>query len=105
VAVDGDSAEVRGSVAFGTSRLSPGVLSDEAGSQEQERREFGGYPESRARRRARRGGGPAGVEFPRVGSLDDVVRPRQQRGRDRHSEGFSGLEVDDQLVFIRPLDR
>jgi hypothetical protein len=29
--------------------------------------------------------------------LDHLIRPAQQRWRDREPEGFGGLEVDDQL--------
>jgi hypothetical protein len=37
-------------------------------------------------------------------SLDDLIRPRQQRRRDREAEGFGGLEVDDQLKLRGLLD-
>jgi hypothetical protein len=37
-------------------------------------------------------------------SLDDVVRLRQQRRRDREAERFRGLEVDHQLELCRLLD-
>src|SRR5215813_4890860 len=30
-------------------------------------------------------------------SLNHLIRPRQQRGRDREADGLGGLEVDDQL--------
>jgi hypothetical protein len=36
--------------------------------------------------------------------LDDVVRPRQQRRRDREAERLRGLEVDDQLELRWLLD-
>src|SRR5882762_5940878 len=29
--------------------------------------------------------------------LDDLIRPKQERGRDSQAEGLGGLEVDDQL--------
>src|SRR4030095_6401489 len=45
------------------------------------------------------GGGTAAA------SLDDLIRPRQQRGRDREAEGFGGLEVDDESELRRLLDR
>src|ERR1700681_2883600 len=32
-----------------------------------------------------------------VPSLDDLIRPLQERRRDRQAEGLGGLEVDDQL--------
>src|SRR5215475_16189172 len=31
-----------------------------------------------------------------VPSIDHLIRPRQQRGRDREAEGLGGLEVDDE---------
>jgi len=34
--------------------------------------------------------------------LDDLVRPLQQRLRDRQTECFGGLQIDDQLE-LRPL--
>ena len=40
----------------------------------------------------------------RADSLYDLIRPRQQRRRDRQAEGLGGLEVDDQLEFRRLLD-
>src|SRR5882724_5141305 len=36
--------------------------------------------------------------------LDHLIRPRQQRRRDRQAEGLGGLEVDDQLELRRLLD-
>ena len=33
----------------------------------------------------------------RVGSLDHVIRPQQQRRRDREAERLGGLEVDDEF--------
>jgi hypothetical protein len=38
-------------------------------------------------------------------SLDDLVRPLQQRPEDRQAEGLGGLEVDDQLKPVNPLNR
>jgi hypothetical protein len=38
-------------------------------------------------------------------SLDDLVRPLQQRPGDRQAEGPGGLEVDDQLKPVNPLNR
>src|SRR5262249_53383851 len=38
------------------------------------------------------------------GSLDHLIRPRQQRGRDRQPEGLGSLEVDDQLELRGLLD-
>src|SRR5262245_24675048 len=38
-------------------------------------------------------------------SLNDLVRPRQHRRRNRQAEGFGGLEIDDQLELCRLLDR
>jgi hypothetical protein len=46
---------------------------------------------------ARRVGGGREGPVPRVGSLDDVVRPRQQRRWDREAEGVRGLEVNREL--------
>src|SRR5215468_4820530 len=37
--------------------------------------------------------------------LDDLVRPRQHRRRDREAERLGGLEVDHQLELRRLLDR
>jgi hypothetical protein len=37
--------------------------------------------------------------------LDHLVRPRQQRWRDREAEGFGGLKVDYKVVFRSPLHR
>src|SRR5713226_569239 len=36
--------------------------------------------------------------------LDDLIRPQQQRSRDRQAEGLRRLEVDDQLEPRRLLD-
>ncbi len=36
--------------------------------------------------------------------IDHLVRPLQERRRDRQAEGFGGLEVDDQLELGRLLD-
>src|ERR1700730_717069 len=44
--------------------------------------------------------GPSGSQInpPRLGPLlDHMIRPLQERRRDRQAEGFGGLEVDDQL--------
>ena len=38
-------------------------------------------------------------------SLDDLIRPLEERRRDRQAEGLGGLEVDDQLELRRLLDR
>jgi hypothetical protein len=38
-------------------------------------------------------------------SLDDLIRPPQQRRRDRQAERFGGLEVDDHLELRRLRDR
>ena len=38
-------------------------------------------------------------------SLNDLVRPLQQRRRDREAERLGRLEVDDELEFGRLLDR
>src|SRR5713101_4410501 len=40
----------------------------------------------------------------RCRSLDDLIRPPQQRRRDPQPEGLGGLEVDDQLELRRLLD-
>src|SRR5262249_57193847 len=37
--------------------------------------------------------------------IDHLIRPGQQRGRDREAERPSGLQVDDELEFGWPLDR
>src|SRR4029434_36433 len=37
-------------------------------------------------------------------SLYELIRPRQQRGRDRETERLGGLEVDGQLELRRLLD-
>src|SRR5262245_40144215 len=40
-----------------------------------------------------------------VGPLfDDLIRPRQERGRDREAEGLGGLEVDDEFELGGLLD-
>jgi hypothetical protein len=39
------------------------------------------------------------------GSFDHLIRPLQQRLRDREAEGLGGLEVDHQLELGGPLDR
>ena len=36
--------------------------------------------------------------------LDHLIRPLQERGRDRQAERLGGLEADHQLEFRRPLD-
>jgi hypothetical protein len=38
-------------------------------------------------------------------SLDDLVRPHENRLRDRQAEGLRGLEVDDQLELCGLLNR
>jgi hypothetical protein len=48
-----------------------------------------------ASRSAGSGGGPL---------LDYLVRPRQQRWRDREAERLGGFEVDDELELRRLLD-
>jgi hypothetical protein len=58
----------------------------------------------RCRVRARRGGGGRGRPVRLVGSLDHLVRPRQQRRRDREAERLGGLEVHDQCELCRLLD-
>src|SRR4030095_4996282 len=40
-----------------------------------------------------------------VSLLDHLIRPRQQRRRDRQAERLGGLEVDDQLELGGLLDR
>src|SRR5262245_24277357 len=50
-------------------------------------------------------GAGAGGAVTSAGSLDDFVRPGQDGGRDRQSEGTRGLEVEDQLELRRLLDR
>ena len=37
-------------------------------------------------------------------SLDHLIRPLQERRRDRQAEGLGGLEVDDQLELGGLLD-
>src|SRR5690242_20723019 len=39
------------------------------------------------------------------GLLDHLIRPRQERRRDRQAEGLGGLEVHDQIELCRLLDR
>jgi hypothetical protein len=46
----------------------------------------------------------AGVEFHQV-LLDHLIRPRQQRRRDREAEGLGGLEIDDEFERRGLLDR
>src|SRR6266478_7186537 len=36
--------------------------------------------------------------------IDHLIRPLQERRREREAEGLGGLEVDDQLELRRPLD-
>src|SRR5437660_11305216 len=43
--------------------------------------------------------------MPAAPSLDDLIRPEQERLRNRQPEGLGGFEVDDQLELLRPLDR
>src|SRR4029453_7617811 len=64
---------------------------------------------TRGPRRPRGSGGSKAARGPTGGgtaaaSLDDLIRPRQQRPRDREAEGLGGLEVDDQLILRRLLD-
>jgi len=40
-----------------------------------------------------------------VVSLDDPVRPQQERLRDREAQGFGALAVDDEGEFCRSLNR
>src|SRR5262249_56018968 len=62
-------------------------------------------PVAPPRRAARRGGSRSDCPRMRVGrSLDHLIRPRQQRRRDRQAERLGGLEVDDQLELGRLLD-
>jgi hypothetical protein len=44
-------------------------------------------------------------EIPTGPSLDDLIRPQQERRRNRQAERLGGLEVDDQLERGRLLDR
>ena len=37
--------------------------------------------------------------------FEQLIRPQQQRGRDRHAEGFGRLEVEDELRLDPLLDR
>src|SRR5262249_54103981 len=37
--------------------------------------------------------------------LDDLIRPRQYRGRDREAKRLGGLEVYGQMEAVHPLDR
>ena len=61
---------------------------------------------SRASCRRRKYAGQRGQqEAAAVHLLDDLIRPRQQRGRDREAERLGGFEVDDQLKFRGVLDR
>src|SRR6476661_8258013 len=58
------------------------------------------------RRAARRGGRQRSRQGRFVApSLDDLIRPLQERRRDRQAEGLGGLEVDDQLELGRLLYR
>src|SRR6266545_8225932 len=58
------------------------------------------------RRAARRGAPPQCQRGTCDGlSLDDLVRPSQQRRQDRQAEGLRRLEVDDQLELRGLLDR
>src|SRR6202045_4695683 len=45
------------------------------------------------------------VEASASDSLDHLIRPLQERRRDRQAEGPGGLEVDDQLKLLGLLDR
>src|SRR5688500_9310291 len=53
--------------------------------------------------RAMRAYGDPGVTYSFTRLLDDVVRPRQQRGRDGEAERFCSLQVDQQLELARLL--
>ena len=49
--------------------------------------------------------GEAGLaQLLRIALLDYLIRPRQQRRRDRQAEGLGGLEVDHQLELRGLLD-
>src|SRR5262249_30764500 len=63
------------------------------------RRPLAGRP-----RRARANVAYAPRAGPRCRSLDHLIRPRQQRGRDRQPHRLGGLEVDDQLELRGLLD-
>jgi hypothetical protein len=47
----------------------------------------------------------AGLFFYHRALLNHLIRPQQQRGRDREAEPFGGLEVDHQLELRGLLDR
>jgi hypothetical protein len=53
----------------------------------------------------REGSNTTDDEGPPVHLLDDLIRPQQQRGRDREAERLGRFEVDDQLKFRGVLDR
>jgi hypothetical protein len=46
----------------------------------------------------------AGLFFYHRALLNHLIRPQQQRGRDREAEGFRGLDVDDHLELRGLLD-
>src|ERR1051325_12210125 len=63
-------------------------------------------PSSRAITLALSGGVPIGVEIAArlpgvLSSFYDLIRPQQQRRRDRKAKGLRRLHVDDQLEFRR----
>ena len=66
------------------------------------------FPRNAPTRWADAGGVAIDVERVLVGRagwlLDDLIRPPQQRRRDRQAEGLGGLEVDDQLELRGLLD-
>ena len=58
-------------------------------------------PAAPRRRAARRGGRRSRCRGTRGGpSLDHLIRPLQERRRDRQAEGLGGLEVDDELELV-----
>ena len=48
--------------------------------------------------------GAAAARASRYSRFDDLIRPRQQRRRDREAEGLGGREVDDEFELRRLLD-
>src|SRR5438128_2574601 len=56
-------------------------------------------------RRAVSGRRPARRGTSDARSLDDLIRPQQQRLRNREAEGFGGLQINDELEFRWLLDR
>src|SRR5712692_8834224 len=47
---------------------------------------------------------PAGLTLEPFSWMDHLVRPHQERRRDRQPEGLGGLEIDDQVELGRALD-